>query len=467
MAIYHLNANVISRARGQSIVAAAAYRAGARLRDDRYGVVHNYVGRRTCAHAEIMAPDGTPEWVRDRELLWNRVEAAEPRKDSQLARVIEVGLPTELSHPQSLTLLRDYIAAVFVARGMIADFYVRRDNPDNPQAHILLTLRGVTLEGFGPKERRWNGKANLIEWRAAWADRVNRHLALAGHGVRIDHRTLEAQQLELTPARRLGIGRTTAEGSALPDHLAERRVEQQRIARANGAVILEDPSVALRALTHQSPSFSAADLERFLRSRTGDGAQFDAALRAVLQSPELIPLAAPSGVARRFTSRDLLEAAKSLARRVTAMAGRRGPDIVAHDRAAVRSPLPLPETLARVFVDLIGVGAAKAVALSDDDGKARLIEAATAAWSAAGVAVVRVTPQAPCQNELAARCVLLIEDAEMLGLKALERAVGTADAARAKVVMVGDLPRLRAMGDDAPLAIVLRALAMTRESAHE
>ncbi len=461
MAIYHLSANVISRARGQSIVAAAAYRAGARLRDERYGVVHNYVGRRTCAHAEIMAPDGTPEWVRDRELLWNRVEAAEPRKDSQLARVIEVGLPIELTPVQSLALLRDYIAAVFVARGMIADFSVRRDNPDNPNAQILLTLRGVTLEGFGPKERRWNGKSNLLEWRGAWADRVNRHLAQAGHAVRIDHRTLEAQQLELTPARRLGIGRTTAVGLDLPHPVAERMVEQQRIAGANGALIIEDPTVALRALTHQSPAFSEPDLERFLRSRTQAGEQFSAALRAVLQSPELVPLPPASGAARRFTSRDMIEAARSLERRVTVMAGRRGHSIAPHDLAAVLARVPLPDrVLAGVFADLIGVGAAKAVALGDDEGKARLIEAVAAAWVGSGFEVVRVTPQTLGQSKLAARSVLVIEDAEMLGLKALERAVGAADAARAKVVLVADLPRLRALGDEAPFAIVLRALAV-------
>jgi hypothetical protein len=250
--------------------------------------------------------------------------------------------------------------------------------------------------------------------------------------------------------------------------LAERRVEQRRIAKANGAVILEDPSVALRALTHQSPSFAESDLERFLRSRTEDGVQFCAALRAVLQSPELIPLPAAAGGARRFTSRDMIEAAKSLARRVTAMAGRRGHTVAPHHCVGVLARLvPPDDAMARVFMDLTGVGAAKAVALGDDDGKVRLIEALVAAWSAAGFAVVRMTPQTPGQIELAAHCVLLIEDAEMLGLKALERAVGAADSARAKVVLVGDLPRLRAMGDDAPLAVVLRALALICGSAPE
>ena len=89
MAIYHLTANVVSRARGQSAVAAAAYRMGATLRDQRYGVTHNYVGKRGVSHAEIIAPDGAPAWVGDRQELWNRVEARELRKDSQLARLIE------------------------------------------------------------------------------------------------------------------------------------------------------------------------------------------------------------------------------------------------------------------------------------------------------------------------------------------------------------------------------------------
>ena len=205
MAIYHLTASIISRGRGQSVVAAAAYRLGAALRDERYGVTHNYTGKRGVVHSEIMAPPETPAWVRDRETLWNKVEASEMRKDSQLARLLEVGLPVELSGDERVALVRDFVAKKFVATGMIADFCIRGDT-NNPHAHILLTLRGVTPTGFGPKERRWNGKSALLEWRSAWADQANAHLARAGHAVRIDHRTLEAQQIELTPGRRIGVG---------------------------------------------------------------------------------------------------------------------------------------------------------------------------------------------------------------------------------------------------------------------
>ncbi len=454
MAIYHLNANVISRARGQSIVAAAAYRAGARLRDERYGVVHNYVGRRTCAHAEIMAPDDTPAWVHDREQLWNRVEAAELRKDSQLARVIEVGLPVELDEAQGVALVRDYVATVFVARGMIADFCIRRDNPDNPHAHILLTLRGMTPQGFGPKERRWNGKANLLEWRAAWAERANRHLADAGFAVRIDHRTLEAQQLELTPARRMGIGRAT--DIDLPDHLAGRIVEQRQIARSNGDAILEDPTVALRALTHRSASFDGADLERFLRSRTADAVQFVACLEAVLRSPDLVTLPAAGGGSDRFTSRDMIEAAKSLRHRVTSMRGRRTHAVTAHNRAAIPATFALPDAVARAFEYLVDEGAVKALALADDSGP-RLLDAVVAALLADGLTAVRVTPQTSDGMEsLNADGVLVVEAAEMMSLKQLERVIAAADRARAKVILLGDASRLDAMGDDTPFAGVLQ-----------
>ena len=465
MAIYHLNANVISRGRGQSIVAAAAYRAGVRLRDERYGTVHNYVGKRLVAHAEIMAPDGTAEWVHDREALWNRVEAAERRKDSQLARVLEIGLPVELTGEQCLALVRDYVAGQFVARGMVADFCIRRDNPDNPVAHILLTLRGVTLSGFGPKERRWNGRANLLEWRAAWADRANEHLARAGHPVRIDHRTLEAQQIELTPARRVGMLRAAGSADRLPTHLAGRIAEQRNIARENGAAILADPSLALRALTQRSPSFTRSELQRFLQSRTDGDEQRLAVYEAVTCSPDLVALGEVAGI-ERFTSRDMIEAAKSLKQRVTAMSGRRGHAITTHTGAMVGSRLPPAGELRRVYDYLVADGDAKAAAVAAD-AKAPLLGAVCEAWNADGLHAVVVTPRTLAEHEdawlqgresLSRSHVLVIDDCEMLALKPLERAVAAADKARAKVVLLGDADRLHALATESPLWSLLRDL---------
>jgi Ti-type conjugative transfer relaxase TraA len=483
LAIYHLTANVISRARGQSVVAAAAYRSGTTLRDERYGITHHYAGR-GAAYSQIMSPAGAPEWVQDREALWNRVEAGELRKDSQLARVIEVGLPTELTADECIALMRDYIAREFVAKGMIADFCVRREDPRNPHGHILLTLRPVMPSGFGPKERRWNGKANLLEWRSAWADRANEHLARAGHSVQIDHRTLEAQQIELTPGRNLGVGRGRRGNESLPDHLTERIVEQQRIVKENGAAILEDPTVVLRALTHQRPTFTHHDLAEFLRSRT-DAAQFDAALLAVTQSAELVALASDGGGQGRFTSRDMIEAAKSLKARTVSMATRRGHGVAPDRQSSVLSQFSLNHEQRRAFEYLVGDGDAKAIAVAAGADKDALLTAARLAWNAEGLQVMGAARSRTAAENLQAasgigsqtlasledgwqqgrdlltrEAVLVADGAEMLGLKQLERLLAAVDKARAKVVIIGDSVQLQAMKVEWPFHGVLLEIGL-------
>ena len=477
LAIYHLTATIISRARGQSVVAAAAYRSGLALRDERYGVTHYQSRKRRILHSEIMAPAGAPAWVHDREMLWNRVEAAESRKDSQLARLIEVSLPVELPQDACRDLMREFIAKAFIAKGMIADFCIRGDE-HNPQAHIMLTLRGVTATGFGPKERRWNGKATLLEWRTSWAAQVNEHLARAGHAVRIDHRTLAAQHIELIPGRRVGVRRPRQGSPSLPSHLQERIAEQKRIAQENGAAILEDPAVALRAVALQRPTFTLDDVARFLRSRTDGPEQFDAAFLAVSSSAEIVALDADAGREGRFTSRDMLEAAKSLRQRTMSMAGRRGHG-VAPERQSLAVQPSLTDEQRRAYQYLVGDGDAKALVLSDDD-KAVILDAARRAWEAQGFEIAGAAPSAGAASGLEAssgiksrpvagweevwqqgrdtldrQSVLLIDGAETLGLKQLERMMAHADKARAKVGLIGNAGRIEVMKVETPFSDVL------------
>ena len=200
VAIYHLSAKVIGRSQGRSAVAAAAYRSGGRLRDERQGAEHDYSRKRGVAHAEVLAPDDAPDWMRDRERLWNAVEAAERRRDAQLAREVELALPRELGREARLELARGFVRRQFVERGMVADLAVHegraRDGGAQPHAHVMLTMRVLTTGGFGPKERGWNGPSVLEGWREAWAREANAALERAGRGERIDHRTLEAQRAE-------------------------------------------------------------------------------------------------------------------------------------------------------------------------------------------------------------------------------------------------------------------------------
>ena len=109
LAIYHLSAKVITRAKRQSVIACAAYRAGEKLYDERHGEVFDYTKKMDIAHGEIRSPDNAPEWMQDRQKLWNAVELAEKRKDAQLAREVQVALPRELTLTQNIELTREFI----------------------------------------------------------------------------------------------------------------------------------------------------------------------------------------------------------------------------------------------------------------------------------------------------------------------------------------------------------------------
>lgn len=198
MAQYHLSAKVIGRAptsarpRGGNIVAAAAYRAGERLRDERDGRTHDYRRKAEVVHREILAPADTPDWVHNRERLWNAVEASEKRKDAQLARDFVVALPIELEQGAAIALAREWVQRSLVDRGMIADFAIHWDE-GNPHMHVLATMREIGPEAFGAKNRAWNDRALVDAWRGEWEQAANDALQRAGRDERIDRRTLLEQ----------------------------------------------------------------------------------------------------------------------------------------------------------------------------------------------------------------------------------------------------------------------------------
>ena len=200
---------MISRSQGRSATAASAYRVAERIEDRRTGLVFDYAKRGGVDHTEILAPDHASDWVFDRSELWNRVEESETRKNSQVAREVRVALPAELTHEVRVALVREFAQAQFVDRGMVADIALhapgREGDERNHHAHILLTTREVSAEGFTTKNRDWNKTEALEGWREAWARDSNAALERAGIEDRVDHRTLVAQRdeaLELAAAAR-------------------------------------------------------------------------------------------------------------------------------------------------------------------------------------------------------------------------------------------------------------------------
>ena len=147
MAIYHLEAKVVSRGAGRSAVAASAYLSCSRLYNDYDGIQHDYTKKQGLAWQEVFLPEYAPQEWKDREQLWNAVEEVETAKDSRLAREFVVALPIELSREEQIELLQEFIREQFVSDGMCADAAIHDTDGHNPHAHILLTVRPLDERG--------------------------------------------------------------------------------------------------------------------------------------------------------------------------------------------------------------------------------------------------------------------------------------------------------------------------------
>jgi len=218
MAIYHLSMQIISRSKGQSVVAAAAYRSGEKLHDERTDE-QKFYARHVQPETMILTPSNAPEWMKDRNRLWNEVEKVEKRKDSQLARELNIALPIELSHDQQKELVQSFAQNEFVQKGMVADIAIHRDDTNNPHAHIMLTMRNLSEDGFGKKNRDWNAdfanakennhgyiknSKSCLSIREQWANYANQALEQAQVNERITHLSHEKRGLEILPMVHLG-----------------------------------------------------------------------------------------------------------------------------------------------------------------------------------------------------------------------------------------------------------------------
>jgi ATP-dependent exoDNAse (exonuclease V) alpha subunit len=230
MAIFSIRMQVIKRSGGRSSVAAAAYRSGEKLHDDRQGITHDYRNRGGVEHTEILLPENAPAWAQgiDRETLWNTVEAGEKRKDSQTARELRIMIPRELDPQQRIDVVRAFILKSFVSHGMVADICwhnkIASDGQEQPHAHVMLTMRPLVAEGFGNKVRHdwvadpegrthpdgrpvmvvsntqsWNCPDYYERCREDWENTANTALARAGSAERIDRRSLLERGLSRLP----------------------------------------------------------------------------------------------------------------------------------------------------------------------------------------------------------------------------------------------------------------------------
>lgn len=225
MALYNYDSRILGRSNGDTAVSYAAYCAAEELYDHYYGKTRRFgkADQQDRIYAKgIMAPAHAPDWVYDREKLWNKVEQAEKRKDSQLCREVIISLPRELNHEQKQKLIKRYVQEQFVNKGMIADVSLHNfegKDSHNPHAHILLTTRRVESERFAlKKEESWRPpiikdrktKRPIVDpeflkgERQQWENYCNHALELAGREERVDCRSLKARGIDKIPSPKLG-----------------------------------------------------------------------------------------------------------------------------------------------------------------------------------------------------------------------------------------------------------------------
>ncbi|MCM3227570.1 MobA/MobL family protein [Terribacillus saccharophilus] len=231
MSTYHFKAKFINK-RDQSAIAKAAYVSGKAIYSERDEETKNYKPRLIEPESFILAPENAPDWVYNREKLWNEVEKVERPYNASLLREIVVAIPKELTNEQQVELVKEFVDENFVSDGMVADVNIHRDKEENPHAHILLTIRPFNEKGEWwktkskkvtitdnegnpvlndkgkPKTRNvdltgWNSKDKLIMWRKNFAEKVNEYYKENGYDITVSHLSNEERGLDKLPQTRL------------------------------------------------------------------------------------------------------------------------------------------------------------------------------------------------------------------------------------------------------------------------
>jgi hypothetical protein len=254
MAVFRCEVKRVSRTSGRSAVAAAAYRAAERIRDEQgnegAGKVHDYRRRAPgVAYRETMAPKGAPVWATQRGKLWNEAERAENRKNSTTAREAITSLPHELDDVQRIELVRGFASRLIGRYGVAVDMAIhhpdRKGDQRNHHAHLLFTTRRMGREGLAEKTRelddRTTGPLEIQAIREMWEEEQNLALQRAGLQERVTRLSNAAQGIDREPQPKLGSAPTALLRRGQPSHIAERwkEVADRNAMRANANRVMQ------------------------------------------------------------------------------------------------------------------------------------------------------------------------------------------------------------------------------------
>ncbi|TBA72880.1 Ti-type conjugative transfer relaxase TraA [Rhizobium ruizarguesonis] len=517
MAIYHFSMKPIARSGGRSAVASAAYRAAERLTNERDGLTHDFSNRTGVEHAEIVLPAGSSAyWAMKRSALWNAAERVEKRSDARIAREFEIALPHELTPDQRLALTRAFAEDLANRYGAAVDFAIHRpggaSDIRNSHAHLMMTTREVTETGLGDKtllerENRWllanhlpPSQLQLKDLRQAWEHLANRHLAMAGHDIRIDHRSHLEAGITIAPTEHVGVHAT--EINRQGGEVSRVRIDRQSADR-NAETIRRRPDEILKLITNEKSVFSRYDIARALHRYINDDPQtFQNAFAAVMASKALVELRPDSSGVRgrdgeaRYSTVEMVAIEGAMATSAGVMKTRqnhgvakRNVDaaIAAQDRS-IKAGNPSPgqglSAEQRQAIEHVTGPAQIAVVIGfAGAGKSTMLAAARQAWEAQGYRVhgaalagkaaegleqsSGITSRTLAsweyswqadRSRLNARDVFVIDEGGMVGSRQLARFVDEVRRAGAKLVLVGDHEQLQAIGAGAPFRAIAEAV---------
>lgn len=519
LAIYHLSAQIISRAEGRSAVAAAAYRRATELTCAATGQVFDYGAKEHVTHAELSLPAEVPAWFRtaidgrdDRgasEVLWNAVEAKEGLKGTGLAMEMNIALPAELTREQALALARDWIESQVTAKGFVADWAVH-EAAGNPHFHVMIPLRRMTEQGFAAKfellrdaagnvvyrddgkpryERMAAPMKELAGWRRSWAETANRHLAEAGLEVRIDHRSHAEAGIALEPTGHVGV---TATNMAVNGKEAARVTEERALRARNAAAIVADPGLLLPILTREKSVFEERDIARAVFRYVDDPATFEAVRLRLGTSPELVAVC-PEVIdpeterviaQARFTTRTMLRTELAMqagaARLWTEHSHVVGQAAL---NAALAARPSLSEAQREAVVHVTGRERIAAVVGFAGAGKSTMLGVANSAWTGSGHRVFGAALAGKAaeglerssgiasrtlaswelawkegRDQLETGDVFVLDEAGMVSSQQLARVVEAVERRGAKLVLVGDAMQLQPIEAGAAFRAITEAV---------
>ena len=446
-------------------MAACAYRAGEKIKDETTGLTHDFTQKHDVLKSEILLPEGAPEWMAHRPELWNAVEKTEKRKDSQVAREINIALPKELTHEQNWELAKAFVKNEFVSKGMVADlnFHAGHEGQEEqPHVHVMLTMREITKDGFGKKVTAWNDRELLKEWRQHWAEHCNRELARQGLDVSIDHRTLKEQGIHLEPQSKIGAKSAQIKMA--------RFLEHQALAERNGERLLNDPGIALHAITRQQSTFTYQDIARFVNRHTVGEEQFKAVYEKVKVHPELVHVGKDDKQRDRYTTREMLQLETQMLEQANGLLNKTDHAVAPRHQERALESKPLSAEQKEAFLHLTKAGDMACVVGFAGTGKSYMLDVAREAWEKEGYRVKGMALSGIAaenleggsgikshtvasrlwlwdkdREHLTSKDIVVVDEAGMLGSRQMAKIMEEGSRAGAKIVLVGDPEQLQAI----------------------